>query len=279
MAIYLNDSGKTPLLTEEEEVDLAKRIEWGMLDQNYADDAQTAGEHLVKANTRLVVKVAKRYTGQGLDFLDLIQEGNLGLMKAVEKFDYHRGYKFSTYATWWIRQKITRALSQQVRTIRIPVHMVDQIGRMYKISEELKEGFGRPPTPEEIAVKMEINPKIVYRMLAASKHAISLERPVGDEEDSEVGDFIEDPDVVDADEFVDQQWLKEDVDEQLAKLPPRLRDILIKRFGLDGSGEHTLEQIAGMFKLSRERIRQLEHKALMRLRLHTSGRILHKHLE
>lgn len=229
-------------------------------------DGQAAREHLGRANTRLVVSIAKRYMGQGLPFPDLIQEGNVGLMRAVDKYDYKRGNRFSTYATWWIRQAITRALAQKTRTIRIPLHMTERIRQMYRTAQNLEQKLGRRPTPEEIAIEMEIQPENVRSMMDASQHAIALERPVGDDGDSEFGDFIEDQDTPSPVESATQNLLQETIEEVLSELTPRQSHILRLRFGLGGGEPHTLEEIANKFGLSRERIRQLEKEALRRLR-------------
>ncbi|NDJ85465.1 MAG: sigma-70 family RNA polymerase sigma factor [Chloroflexi bacterium] len=229
-------------------------------------DGQAAREHLGRANTRLVVSIAKRYMGQGLPFPDLIQEGNVGLMRAVDKYDYKRGNRFSTYATWWIRQAITRALAQKTRTIRIPLHMTERIRQMYRTAQSLEQRLGRRPTPEEIAIEMEIQPENVRSMMDASQHAIALERPVGDDGDSEFGDFIEDQETPSPVEAATQNLLQETIEEVLSELTPRQSHILRLRFGLGGGEPHTLEEIANKFGLSRERIRQLEKEALRRLR-------------
>ncbi len=228
--------------------------------------AQEAREHLGRANTRLVVSIAKRYMGQGLPFPDLIQEGNVGLMRAVDKYDYERGNRFSTYATWWIRQAITRALAQKTRTIRIPLHMTERIRQMYRTAQVLEQELGRRPTPEEIAEEMNLPADSVRGMMDASQHAIALERPVGDEGDSEFGDFIEDQDTPEPDEAAAHHLLQETIEEVLSELTPRQAHILRLRFGLGGGEQHTLEEIANKFGLSRERIRQLEKEALRRLR-------------
>lgn len=232
----------------------------------FIDNGQAAREHLGRANTRLVVSIAKRYMGQGLPFPDLIQEGNVGLMRAVDKYDYKRGNRFSTYATWWIRQAITRALAQKTRTIRIPLHMTERIRQMYRTAQNLEQKLGRRPTPEEIAEEMEIQPESVRSMMDASQHAIALERPVGDDGDSEFGDFIEDQDTPSPVETATQHLLQETIEEVLSELTPRQSHILRLRFGLGGGEPHTLEEIANKFGLSRERIRQLEKEALRRLR-------------
>jgi RNA polymerase primary sigma factor len=284
VGLYFRQMAQEPLLTAIEEVDLAKRIELGKeaqmklyairrLDraqrmelQELIDDGQAAREHLGRANTRLVVSIAKRYMGQGLPFPDLIQEGNVGLMRAVDKYDYKRGNRFSTYATWWIRQAITRALAQKTRTIRIPLHMTERIRQMYRTAQVLEQNLGRRPTPEEIAAEMELPAESVRGMMDASQHAIALERPVGDDGDSEFGDFIEDQDSPSPVESATQHLLQETIEEVLSELTPRQSHILRLRFGLGGGDPHTLEEIANKFGLSRERIRQLEKEALRRLR-------------
>src|SRR5688572_2316341 len=282
--LYFRQMAQEPLLTADEEVELAKRIERGrksrkMLEysstlgmQERADlihqieMAQEAREHLGRANTRLVVSIAKRYMGQGLPFPDLIQEGNVGLMRAVYKYDYTRGNRFSTYATWWIRQAITRALAQKTRTIRIPLHMTERIRQMYRTAQLLEQELGRRPTPEEIAEEMDLPADTVRGMMDASQHAIALERPVGDDGDSEFGDFIEDQDTPEPGEAAAHHLLQETIEEVLSELTPRQAHILRLRFGLGGGEQHTLEEIANKFGLSRERIRQLEKEALRRLR-------------
>lgn len=288
VGLYFRQMAQEPLLTAEEEIDLAKRIEGGKLAREELkkriDDgdtveaserldimqkieaAQEAREHLGRANTRLVVSIAKRYMGQGLPFPDLIQEGNVGLMRAVDKYDYTRGNRFSTYATWWIRQAITRALAQKTRTIRIPLHMTERIRQMYRTAQVLEQDLGRRPTPEEIAEEMDIPTENVRSMMDASQHAIALERPVGDDGDSEFGDFIEDQDTPEPAEAAAHHLLQETIEDVLSELTPRQAHILRLRFGLGGGEQHTLEEIANKFGLSRERIRQLEKEALRRLR-------------
>ncbi|NLF75802.1 MAG: sigma-70 family RNA polymerase sigma factor [Chloroflexi bacterium] len=284
VGLYFRQMAQEPLLTAHEEVELAKRIERGReaIEQIRTDptltpdditalqlhiaDGQSAREHLGRANTRLVVSIAKRYMGQGLPFPDLIQEGNVGLMRAVDKYDYKRGNRFSTYATWWIRQAITRALAQKTRTIRIPLHMTERIRQMYRTAQVLEQTLGHRPTPEEIAKEMELPPESVRGMMDASQHAIALERPVGDDGDSEFGDFIEDQDSPSPVEAATQHLLQETIEEVLSELTPRQSHILRLRFGLGGGEPHTLEEIANKFGLSRERIRQLEKEALRRLR-------------
>ncbi len=284
VGLYFRQMAQEPLLTAHEEVELAKRIELGkdayskmqglrrsdrsarVELQTLVEDGQAAREHLGRANTRLVVSIAKRYMGQGLPFPDLIQEGNVGLMRAVDKYDYKRGNRFSTYATWWIRQAITRALAQKTRTIRIPLHMTERIRQMYRTAQVLEQNLGRRPTPEEIAAEMELPAESVRGMMDASQHAIALERPVGDDGDSEFGDFIEDQDTPSPVESATQHLLQETIEEVLSELTPRQSHILRLRFGLGGGDPHTLEEIANKFGLSRERIRQLEKEALRRLR-------------
>ncbi|MEL7435879.1 MAG: sigma-70 family RNA polymerase sigma factor [Chloroflexota bacterium] len=286
VGLYFRQMAQEPLLTAEEEIDLAKRIERGCKAQERIErpdasqkskrthrhlqrliiDGQFAREHLGRANTRLVVSIAKRYMGQGLPFPDLIQEGNVGLMRAVDKYDYRRGNRFSTYATWWIRQAITRALAQKTRTIRIPLHMTERIRQMYRIAQDLEQTLGRRPQPEEIGEKMDLPAATIRAMMDASQHAIALERPVGEDGDSEFGDFIEDQDTPSPVESATQHLLEETIEEVLSELTPRQSHILRLRFGLGGGEPHTLEEIANKFGLSRERIRQLEKEALRRLR-------------
>ncbi len=284
VGLYFRQMAQEPLLTAREEIDLAKQIECGVKARKRLEDAldlslaeranliaqiekaQEAREHLGRANTRLVVSIAKRYMGQGLPFPDLIQEGNVGLMRAVDKYDYRRGNRFSTYATWWIRQAITRALAQKTRTIRIPLHMTERIRQMYRTAQLLEQALGRRPTPEEIADEMAVPADSVRGMMDASQHAIALERPVGDDGDSEFGDFIEDQDTPEPAETAAHHLLQETIEDVLSELTPRQAHILRLRFGLGGGEQHTLEEIANKFGLSRERIRQLEKEALRRLR-------------
>ncbi|MCY3718030.1 MAG: sigma-70 family RNA polymerase sigma factor [Anaerolineaceae bacterium] len=287
VGLYFRQMAQEPLLTAQDEIDLARRIEIGRNMRQHMDepdagnryndielarmlrlemDGQAAREHLGRANTRLVVSIAKRYMNQGLPFPDLIQEGNVGLMRAVDKYDYKRGNRFSTYATWWIRQAITRALAQKTRTIRIPLHMTERIRQMYRAAQSLEQKLGRRPTPEEIAHEMDLPAEIVCRMMDASQHAIALERPVGEDGDSEFGDFIEDQDSPSPVEVATRNLLQETIEEVLAELTPRQNQILRMRFGLGDGEPHTLEEIASKFGLSRERIRQLEKEALRRLR-------------
>ncbi len=281
---YLKEMSRVPLLTHEEEIALAKRIERGRealrelqrLNGRHRKrrkelealvrDAQEAREHLIKANTRLVVSVAKRYIGHGVPFADLIQEGNLGLMKAVEKYDYRRGFRFSTYATWWIRQTISRAIADQGRTIRVPVHMIDRIRLMYRKAQELEQRLGRPPTPAELAEAMGLPERKVQWMMQVSWLPLSLESPVGDEEDSELGMFVEDRKTPGPAQLTYQNMLREKLEEVLATLPPREAMILRLRYGLENGRAYTLEEVGQKFGLTRERIRQIENKALRRLR-------------
>ena len=287
VGLYFRQMAQEPLLTAQEEIELAKRIEigkdarhsmmaagaselngmsWVSTMERLVYEGQNAREHLGRANTRLVVSIAKRYMGQGLPFPDLIQEGNVGLMRAVDKYDYKRGNRFSTYATWWIRQAITRALAQKTRTIRIPLHMTERIRQMYRTAQNLEQSLGRRPSPEEIAFEMDLPADSVRGMMDASQHAIALERPVGDDGDSEFGDFIEDQDSPSPVESATQHLLQETIEEVLSELTPRQSHILRLRFGLGGGEPHTLEEIANKFGLSRERIRQLEKEALRSLR-------------
>mgnify|MGYP002859421912 CR=1 FL=1 len=255
--MYLKEIGKVPLLTAEEEIELAKRMEAG---------DEEARKKLAEANLRLVVSIAKRYVGRGMLFLDLIQEGNLGLIKAVEKFDYHKGYKFSTYATWWIRQAITRAIADQARTIRIPVHMVETINKLIRISRRLLQELGREPTAEEIAKEMGLPPERVREIMKISQEPVSLETPIGEEEDSHLGDFIQDENVpvpADAAAFT---LLKEQLVDVLSTLTDREQKVLRLRFGLDDGRARTLEEVGREFDVTRERIRQIEAKALRKLR-------------
>ena len=268
--MYLKEIGKVPLLSAEEEIELAKRMELG---------DQEAKKRLAEANLRLVVSIAKRYVGRGMLFLDLIQEGNLGLIKAVEKFDYRKGYKFSTYATWWIRQAITRAIADQARTIRIPVHMVETINKLIRVSRQLLQELGREPSPEEIAEEMDIPVERVREILKISQEPVSLETPIGEEEDSHLGDFIQDENVpvpADAAAFT---LLKEQLDEVLGTLTEREQKVLRLRFGLDDSRARTLEEVGKEFNVTRERIRQIEAKALRKLRHPSRSRKLKDYLD
>lgn len=285
VGLYLKEMARVPLLSNDEEISLAQRLEAGLaaevdlaklngsatedqiLQFTYViEDGKNARDHLIKANTRLVVSIAKKYMGRGVPFLDLIQEGNLGLMKAVEKFDYKRGYRFSTYATWWIRQTITRAIADQGRTIRVPVHMSDRIRKLYKVARQLEQTYGRKPTAEEIAKEMNIDARKVQWMLKVSWRPLSLERPVGEDEDSELGSFIEDNTTPTPTQSSYQNMLREKVEEVLNTLSPREARILRLRFGLQNGRCYTLEEVGQKFGLTRERIRQIEGKALRRLR-------------
>ena len=255
--MYLKEIGRVPLLTAEEEVELARRMEAG-------DDS--ARHRLEEANLRLVVSIAKRYVGRGMLFLDLIQEGNLGLLKAVEKFDYSKGYKFSTYATWWIRQAITRAIADQARTIRIPVHMVETINKYIRISRQLLQELGRDPTAEEVAKHMGLSTPRVREIMKISQEPVSLETPIGEEEDSHLGDFIEDEAALDPADAASMMLLKEQISEVLKTLAPREAEVLRLRFGLEDGRSRTLEEVGQSFGVTRERIRQIEAKALRKLR-------------
>ncbi|MCI9221098.1 MAG: RNA polymerase sigma factor RpoD [Lachnospiraceae bacterium] len=268
--MYLKEIGKVPLLSADEEIELAKRMELGDED---------AKKRLAEANLRLVVSIAKRYVGRGMLFLDLIQEGNLGLIKAVEKFDYRKGYKFSTYATWWIRQAITRAIADQARTIRIPVHMVETINKLIRVSRQLLQELGREPTPEEIAEEMNMPTDRVREILKISQEPVSMETPIGEEEDSHLGDFIEDDKVpvpADAAAFT---LLKESLVEVLGTLTEREQKVLRLRFGLDDGRARTLEEVGREFNVTRERIRQIEAKALRKLRHPSRSRKLKDYLD
>jgi RNA polymerase primary sigma factor len=255
--MYLREIGKVPLLTAEEEVELAHRIEMG---------DEEAKKRLNEANLRLVVSIAKRYVGRGMQFLDLIQEGNLGLLKAVEKFDYRKGFKFSTYATWWIRQAITRAIADQARTIRIPVHMVETINKLLRVSKQLSQELGKDPTPEQIAEEMEMPVEKVREIMKISQEPVSLETPVGEEEDSHIGDFIADENAPAPSERAAYTLLKEQLLEVLETLTPREQKVLKLRFGLEDGRARTLEEVGKEFNVTRERIRQIEAKALRKLR-------------
>ncbi|MBQ8947021.1 MAG: RNA polymerase sigma factor RpoD [Lachnospiraceae bacterium] len=271
--MYLKEIGKVPLLSADEEIELAKLME------NGGEEGEEARKKLAEANLRLVVSIAKRYVGRGMLFLDLIQEGNLGLIKAVEKFDYHKGYKFSTYATWWIRQAITRAIADQARTIRIPVHMVETINKLIRVSRQLLQELGREPTPEEIAAEMDMPVERVREILKISQEPVSLETPIGEEEDSHLGDFIQDDNVpvpADAAAFT---LLKEQLVEVLGTLTEREQKVLRLRFGLDDGRARTLEEVGKEFNVTRERIRQIEAKALRKLRHPSRSRKLKDYLE
>lgn len=295
ISLYLKEIGRVPLLTAAEEVSLAKRMEkgresrdtlsGGIDDWDERDkllwnvrDGQAAQEHLIKANSRLVVSVAKKYVGRGVPFLDLIQEGNIGLIRAVKKFDYRRGYKFSTYATWWIRQAVTRAIADQGRTIRVPVHMYEQINRLTRTSRQLVQELGRDPTTEEIAEELGVTPRKVEHIMRVSQRPLSLEMPVGEEEDSYLGDFIEDEDADAPSEAAGQQLLREVIDEIFQSLTPREVRILQLRFGLVDGYCYTLEEVGKKFGVTRERIRQIEAQALSRLRHPSRSRKLRDYL-
>lgn len=268
--MYLREIGRIPLLTSEDEVKLAKGVEAG--------DAKCK-DALVEANLRLVVSIAKKYIGRGMLFLDLIQEGNLGLIRAVEKFDYHKGYKFSTYATWWIRQAITRAIADQARTIRIPVHMVETINKLIRVSRQLVQKLGREPTAEEIAAGMEIPSDKVEEIQRIAQEPVSLETPIGEEEDSQLGDFLEDKDLPSPEEAAASQILREQLDEMLDDLTERERQVLRLRFGLEDGHANTLEEVGRRFGVTRERIRQIEAKALRKLRHPSRSKKLKDFLE
>jgi len=268
--MYLKEIGKVPLLTADEEIELAKRMEQGDV---------AAKRRLAEANLRLVVSIAKRYVGRGMLFLDLIQEGNLGLIKAVEKFDYRKGYKFSTYATWWIRQAITRAIADQARTIRIPVHMVETINKLIRVSRQLLQELGREPTPEEIAKEMNMPVEKVREVMKISQEPVSLETPIGEEEDSHLGDFIPDDEAPAPAESAAFTLLKEQLMEVLDTLTPREEKVLRLRFGLDDGRARTLEEVGKEFNVTRERIRQIEAKALRKLRHPSRSKKLKDYLD
>ena len=268
--MYLKEIGRVPLLTADEEVALAKRMQ---------DGDEIAQKRLAEANLRLVVSIAKRYVGRGMLFLDLIQEGNLGLIKAVEKFDYTKGYKFSTYATWWIRQAITRAIADQARTIRIPVHMVETINKLIRVSRQLLQQLGREPSPEEIAKEMDISVERVREIMKIAQEPVSLETPIGEEEDSHLGDFIEDQDAPAPADAASFMLLKEQLEEVLDTLTPREEKVLRLRFGLDDGRARTLEEVGQNFGVTRERIRQIEAKALRKLRHPSRSRKLKDFLD
>ena len=295
ISLYLKEIGRVPLLTAAEEVDLAKRMERGRDSRRkltegiddweererllwFVRDGQSAQEHLIKANSRLVVSVAKKYVGRGVPFLDLIQEGNIGLIRAVKKFDYRRGYKFSTYATWWIRQAVTRAIADQGRTIRVPVHMYEQINRLTRTSRQLVQELGRDPTTEEIADELGVSARKVEHIMRVSQRPLSLEMPVGEEEDSYLGDFIEDEDADAPGDAAGQQLLREVIDEIFQSLTPREVRILQLRFGLVDGYCYTLEEVGKKFGVTRERIRQIEAQALSRLRHPSRSRKLRDYL-
>ncbi len=283
--VYLNTIGKTKLLTAEQEVDLAKRIEAGLYADRLLADAETtltsarrrdlralandgaaAKRHLLEANLRLVVSVAKRYTGHGMAFLDLIQEGNLGLIRAVEKFDYTKGFKFSTYATWWIRQAITRAMADSGRTIRLPVHLAEQVNKVTRTRRRLHQELGREPTAEELGFELDLTPERIGELLRHARDLVSLDQTVGAEEESRLGDFIEDADAPMAEDAVEFDLMRTGVRAALSTLDDREREVVRMRFGMDGSKPRTLEQIGKEFGLSRERVRQIERETMAKLR-------------
>lgn len=268
--MYLKEIGRVPLLSSDDEIELAKRIEEG---------DEEAKRRLGEANLRLVVSIAKRYVGRGMLFLDLIQEGNMGLLKAVEKFDYKKGYKFSTYATWWIRQAITRAIADQARTIRIPVHMVETINKLIRISRQLLQELGREPSPEEIATEMELTVEKVREIMKIAQEPVSLETPIGEEDDSHLGDFIEDHDALAPADAAAYELLKEQLEDVLDTLTEREENVLRLRFGLDDGRTRTLEEVGKVFGVTRERIRQIEAKALRKLRHPSRSKRLKDFLE
>jgi len=295
VALYLREMARVPLLSNEEEVDLAQKIERGRESERRLRDnghnreerlflesdieqGREARDHLIRANTRLVVSIAKKYIGRGVPFLDLIQEGNLGLMKAVEKFEYQRGYRFSTYATWWIRQTITRAIADQGRTIRVPVHMSDRIRRLYRRAQEIEQERGVRPTAEELGEEMGLEARKVQWMMRVSWQPLSLERPVGEDEDSELSNFIEDELTPTPSDTTYQELLRDHIEEALATLNPREVRILRMRFGLQNGQSYTLEEVGKKFGLTRERIRQIEGQALRRLRHPSRSRDLRDYL-
>ena len=295
VALYLREMSRVPLLSTAEEISLAKRIEAGraaeqklknnghnleqsVVLQETIFEGIAARDHLIRANTRLVVSIAKKYIGRGVPFLDLIQEGNLGLMKAVEKFEYQRGYRFSTYATWWIRQTITRAIADQGRTIRVPVHMSDRIRRLYRRAQEIEQERGERPTPEELAEEFDIEPRKVQWMMRVSWQPLSLERPVGEDEDSELSNFIEDEETPTPPDTTYRGMLRDRLEEAMRGLSPREVRILRMRFGLQNGESYTLEEVGKKFGLTRERIRQIEGQALRRLRHPSRSRDLRDYL-
>ena len=268
--MYLKEIGKVPLLSAEEEIELAKRMELG---------DQEAKKRLAEANLRLVVSIAKRYTGRGMSFLDLVQEGNIGLMKAVEKFDYTKGYRLSTYATWWVKQSVTRALADQSRTIRLPVHMVEAVNRIRKAQRALAVKLGREPSNEEIGKEVGMSEKRVTELMQSSGDTVSLETPVGDEDGSNLGDFVADDSNASTEEKAESVFLREEIEQMLQGLNPREREVIILRFGLESGHPLTLEEVGKRFKVTRERIRQIEAKALRKLRHPSRSRKLKDYLE
>jgi RNA polymerase primary sigma factor len=295
IGLYLKEVSRVPLLTAEEEVELAQRIERGRMAREelakgnvsirrrhelrrLIEDGWAAREHLITANSRLVISVAKKYMGRGVPFLDLIQEGNIGLIRATKKFDYRRGHKFSTYATWWIRQAVTRAIADQGRTIRVPVHMGDQINKLLRIQHQLTQRLGREPTVDELALALDVPPKKVENMIQVARRPLSLETPTDDEEDSVLGDFIEDDEALPPDETATYNLLREHLDEVLNALPPREVRILQLRYGLLDGQAYTLEEVGRKMGVTRERVRQIEAQALSRLRHPTTRRKLRDYL-
>ena len=295
IGLYLREASRVPLLTATEEVELAQRIEHGRTAceelargkvvprrrielRKYIEDGWSAREHLITANSRLVISVAKKYMGRGVPFLDLIQEGNIGLMRSTKKFDYHRGNKFSTYATWWIRQAVTRAIADQGRTIRVPVHMGDQINKLFRIQYLLTQRLGREPTVEEMAEALEVPPQKVENLIRVARRPLSLETPTSDEEDSVLGDFIEDDEITPPDETATYNLLRENLREVLNGLPPREVRILQLRYGLFDGQAYTLEEVGRKVGVTRERVRQIESQALNRLRHPSIRRKLHDYL-
>lgn len=268
--MYLKEIGRVPLLSATEEIELAKKIE---------DGDEEAKRRLAEANLRLVVSIAKRYVGRGMLFLDLIQEGNMGLIKAVEKFDYNKGYKFSTYATWWIRQAITRAIADQARTIRIPVHMVETINKLIRVQRQLLQDLGREPSPEEVSKEMDLTPEKVREILKIAQEPVSLETPIGEEDDSHLGDFIEDQEALAPSDAAAYELLKEQLEDVLDTLTDREENVLRLRFGLDDGRTRTLEEVGKVFGVTRERIRQIEAKALRKLRHPSRSKRLKDFLE
>ncbi len=301
ISLYLKEVSRIPLLSAEDEVKLAKEMRRGERAEEKLNETSSGGDgsisaaeylklqqqieagdqarkRLTRSNSRLVISMAKKYIGQGVPFLDLIQEGNLGLMKAVEKFDHTRGHKFSTYATWWIRQSITRAIADQGRTIRVPVHMNDRIRRLYRVSRRLEQELGRDPTVEELAAELDLNQEKVERIIEISQRPLSLEKPVGEERDSELGEFIEAQDVPDPDDTATQEMLRDDIEELLTSLTPREARVLELRYGLIDGHSYTLKEVGEKFGLTRERIRQIENEALQRLRHPQRSRKLRDYL-
>ena len=296
IGLYIKEASRVPLLKVEQELELAQRIELGRMAreelvlgnvsihrrdelQRLIHDGWQAREHLIVANSRLVISVAKKYMGRGVPFLDLIQEGNIGLMRAAKKFDYHRGFKFSTYATWWIRQAVTRALSDQSRTIRVPVHMGDQISRMLRVQHQLKQELSRDPSVEEMAISLDVHPKKVEHMIQVARRPISLQMPIGDEDDDVLGDFIEDQETPAPDETASQNLLREQLDGILDMLPPREARILQLRYGLVDGQVLTLNEVGRKMGVTRERVRQIEAQALNRLRRYGIQRQLRAYIE